>query len=302
MAQLFLIVLAVVIEFILSKYVLSVNVKEYQGFTTRFLSTEDDTISIQGIIFWIFISPVFSIIVYIIILLFNMIPDIHINYDKLWFITIFFWMLIYLLILVLGRVALVNKTFIAMITGSSILLNWYLSSISFTGNIRDILPDANNTVFQLYLVLGTFLIATIKLTYESDKYELRRAKFILKKITLYLARFDSLQILEGEKLCVALAILVLEDFERPNVIRLLEKIYHSPTRNIAQNNSIDDSHSVELLVKNIQEFYNSKEKAETEFERVTLFAFKYNKSKQYECDIWKIFLQIKNLISDKRVL
>ena len=47
------------------------------------------------------------------------------------------------------------------------MLNYYLSVIAFTGNVGDILPNASNTTFQLYLILGMFIVSAIQVTYEN---------------------------------------------------------------------------------------------------------------------------------------
>lgn len=68
MLEFFLIVVVVILEYIMLKNFLSMNLKEYQGFSTRFSSSSSssgDKISTNSIIFWIFISPFFSILGYV---------------------------------------------------------------------------------------------------------------------------------------------------------------------------------------------------------------------------------------------
>ena len=149
MLQFMLIFITVVLEFLALKNFLSINLKEYQGFTTRFFSNSNDTISTNSIIFWIFISPVFSCFTYLVIWLLNdNFSTLVINFDKLWLISLVFWLVEYCFIILLNRQRLVNKIFIFSIAISSLMLNYYLSVIAFTGNIVDILPNASNTTFQ----------------------------------------------------------------------------------------------------------------------------------------------------------
>ena len=295
MFQLLIIVGIVVIEFCVLKNILSVNVKDYQGFSTRFFSPSNNSISTGSVIFWILASPIFSSLAYIFTLFVNSTLECnYIQFDMLWLISVLFWLWFSLLVFVLGRRKLVNWLFVSFIAGSSILFNWYLSSISFTGDVKDILPNANNTTFQLYLILGIFLVSTIQIIYERDDYDLRRTRFILEKLDLYLSKFKVLFELEGEELYLALAILIVEDFERPKFIRYIENIIKSSTRNIAQNDSRNDNHSVSLLVKEIHDLYIIGED-DYPYQRIRNFALKYNNSSRYADDVWKIYDEVSKL-------
>lgn len=302
MFQLLIIVGIVVIEFCVLKNILSVNVKDYQGFSTRFFSPSNNSISTGNVIFWILASPIFSSLAYIFTLFVNSTLECnYIQFDMLWLISVLFWLWFSLLVFVLGRRKLVNWLFVSFIAGSSILFNWYLSSISFTGDVKDILPNANNTTFQLYLILGIFLVSTIQIIYERDDYDLRRTRFILEKLDLYLSKFKVLFELEGEELYLALAILIVEDFERPKFIRYIENIIKSSTRNIAQNDSRNDNHSVSLLVKEIHDLYIIGED-DYPYQRIRNFALKYNNSSRYADDVWKIYDEVSKLDENIKLL
>lgn len=302
MFQLLIIVGIVVIEFCVLKNILSVNVKDYQGFSTRFFSPSNNSISTGSVIFWILASPIFSSLAYIFTLFVNSTLECnYIQFDMLWLISVLFWLWFSLLVFVLGRRKLVNWLFVSFIAGSSILFNWYLSSISFTRDVKDILPNANNTTFQLYLILGIFLVSTIQIIYERDDYDLRRTRFILEKLDLYLSKFKVLFELEGEELYLALAILIVEDFERPKFIRYIENIIKSSTRNIAQNDSRNDNHSVSLLVKEIHDLYIIGED-DYPYQRIRNFALKYNNSSRYADDVWKIYDEVSKLDENIKLL
>ena len=121
MLQFMLIFITVVLEFLALKNFLSINLKEYQGFTTRFFSNSNDTISTNSVIFWIFISPVFSCFTYLVIWFLNdNFGTLTIGFNKLWLISLFFWLGEYLLIILLGRRKLVNKIFIFSIAKLSL--------------------------------------------------------------------------------------------------------------------------------------------------------------------------------------
>ncbi|MDU1739449.1 hypothetical protein [uncultured Streptococcus sp.] len=305
MLEFFLIVVVVILECIMLKSFFSKNLKEYQGFSTRFFSSSSgDKISTNSIIFWIFISPFFSILGYVCSLFLNSaFKTCHVSYNYLWTISLVFWIVIYLIILILGRRKLVNHLFILIIAIASIVLNWYIARIAFTGNVNDISPDSSNTAFQFYLAIGLSLISIVQVIYESENYNLKRTRFIREKIQKYLREYKVIYSLKGniELLYLSLAILVLEDFERPKFIRIIENILRTKTRNIAQNDSIDDIDSVSILVKQLQDLaISSKEKDERK--KLRSIIKKINCSDQYVTNVMELFNTISRLDKDFKIV
>ena len=305
MLEFFLIVVVVILECIMLKSFFSMNLKEYQGFSTRFFSSSSgDKISTNSIIFWIFISPFFSILGYVCSLFLNSaFKTCHVSYNYLWTISLVFWIVIYLIILILGRRKLVNHLFILIIAIASIVLNWYIARIAFTGNVNDISPDSSNTAFQFYLAIGLSLISIVQVIYESENYNLKRTRFIREKIQKYLREYKVIYSLKGniELLYLSLAILVLEDFERPKFIRIIENILRTKTRNIAQNDSIDDIDSVSILVKQLQDLaVSSKEK--DKIKKLRFIIKEINCSDQYITNVMELFNTISRLDRDFKIV
>ncbi|RSI98851.1 hypothetical protein [Streptococcus mitis] len=305
MLEFFLIVVVVILEYIMLKNFFSMNLKEYQGFSTRFFSSSSGgKISTNSIIFWIFISPFFSILGYVCSLFLNSaFKTCHVSYNYLWTISLVFWIVIYLIILILGRRKLVNHLFILIIAIASIVLNWYIARIAFTGNVTDISPDSSNTAFQFYLAIGLSLISIVQVIYESENYNLKRTRFIREKIQKYLREYKVIYSLKGniELLYLSLAILVLEDFERPKFIRIIENILRTKTRNIAQNDSIDDIDSVSILVKQLQDLaVGSKEK--DKIKKLRFIIKEINCSDQYVTNVMELFNTISRLDRDFKIV
>lgn len=305
MLEFFLIVVVVILEYIMLKTFLSMNLKEYQGFSTRFFSSSSgDKISTNSIIFWIFISPFFSILGYVCSLFLNSIfKTCHVSYNYLWTISLVFWIVIYLIILVLGRRKLVNHLFILIIAIASTILNWYIARIAFTGNVNDISPDSSNTAFQFYLTIGLSLISIVQMIYESENYNLKRRRFIREKIQKYLRKYKVIYSLKGnlELLYLSLAILVLEDFERPKFIRIIENIFRTKTRNIAQNDSIDDIDSVTILVNQLQDLA-LRSKEEDERKKLRFIIKEINCSDQYVTNVMELFYTISRLDKEFKIV
>lgn len=305
MLEFFFILVVVILECIMLKSFFSKNLKEYQGFSTRFFSSSSGgKISTNSIIFWIFISPFFSILGYVCSLFLNSVfKTCHVSYNYLWTISLVFWIVIYLIILILGRRKLVNHLFILIIAIASIVLNWYIARIAFTGNVNDISPDSSNTAFQFYLAIGLSLISIVQVIYESENYNLKRTRFIREKIQKYLREYKVIYSLKGniELLYLSLAILVLEDFERPKFIRIIENILRTKTRNIAQNDSIDDIDSVSILVKQLQDLaVSSKEK--DKIKKLRFIIKEINCSDQYVTNVMELFNTISRLDRDFKIV
>ena len=305
MLEFSLIVVVVILEHVMLKNFLSMNLKEYQGFSTRFFSSSSgDKISTNSIIFWKFISPFFSILGYVCSLFLNSVfKTCHVSYNYLWTISLIFWIVIYLIILILGRRKLVNHLFILIIAIASIVLNWYIARIAFTGNVNDISPDSSNTAFQFYLTIGLSLISIVQVIYERENYNLKRTRFIREKIQKYLRKYEVIYSLKGnlKLLYLSLAILVLEDFERPKFIRIMENIFRTKTRNIAQNDSIDDIDSVAILVKQLQDLAVSS-KEEDERKKLRSIIREINCSDQYVSNVMDLLNTISRLDKDFNIV
>ncbi|MCF1283726.1 hypothetical protein [Streptococcus sinensis] len=202
----------------------------------------------------------------------------------------------------LGRRKLVNHLFISIIAIASTVLNWYIARIAFTGDVDDILPDSSNTAFQFYLAIGVSLISIIQVIYERDNYILRRKRFISEKIQSYLRKYKILYSLEGnlELLYLSLAILVLEDFERPKIVRVMENKLKTKTRNIAQNDSIDDVHSVFILVKQLQDLASRSK--EDKRKKLEFIIKEINYSNQYVSNVMELFNIISRIDEDFKIV
>ena len=95
--------------------------------------------------------------------------------------------------------------------------------------------------------------------------------------------------------------MVLEDFERPKFIRIIENILRTKTRNIAQNDSIDDIDSVTILVNQLQDLAV---RSEEEYERINLefIIKKINQSNHYFSNVMELFHTISQLDEDFKIV
>ena len=104
-----------------------------------------------------------------------------------------------------------------------------------------------------------------------------------------------------ELLYLSLAILVLEDFERPKFIRIIENILRTKTRNIAQNDSIDDIDSVNILVNQLQDLA-LRSKEEDERKKLRFIIKEINCSDQYVTNVMELLNTISRLDKDFKIV
>lgn len=271
--------------------------KEYQGFTTRFLDYGDEKISSESIAFWVLLLPVMSIVFYILVVLFF---SNHVEYHLLCLITPFFWVFVIIKTFLLNRLDLVNLPFIGSIAILSSIVSFYISNLLFNGNLSLLLPENNNTIWQVYTVVFTFLFSIIQTIYEQDNYGERKSKYILKKYNLYSKKFSIINNLEYDIKSLLIAILIKEDFERPPIKRVFEKIFHCKTRNIAQNNSQNDWHSIYLLIKAVISEVKRLGDIELEENRGQVI-YMINNSREYVNDVERLYREVKNIIQDSSI-
>ncbi|MBF0775405.1 hypothetical protein BVE84_06830 [Streptococcus azizii] len=287
------IVINIFIIFYLLRKLYSINLTEYQGFTTRFFNNRDSKISINTIIFWILLIPFYSIFMYIFLVF--LLKDI--DFSFIWVISPSFWLMFFIWIILLNRISLVNNLFIFLIGMTSSILNYYLSKTIFSGNLADLEPNASNTSWQLYSLGFLFLVSLIQISYNNEDYLLKRKKYINKKINLYQRKYKLINNLEKDLKCLILAVLIKEDFERPPVIRVFEVIFNTKTRYIAQNDSQNDWHSVYLLIRDILLDTIKAGRKDLDVEMREMI-YKINHSKAFVSDVMMLYHEIKYLINE----
>lgn len=271
--------------FLILRSLFNINLKEYQGFTTRFFNNRDSAISTSSVIFWITIVPSFSMLSYLVA---NFLLNRWILISYIWLLSPIFWLMEFLWVILLNRFMLINKSFILLIGLASTILNFYLSRLIFTGNIKDILPDNSDSAWQLYVFISMFLVSLIQALYNQENYLLKQQKYIANKTELYKKKYKILNNLDNTLQDLIIAILIKEDFERPPIFRVFENLFHCKTRNIAQNDSQNDWHSIYILIRNIVEgLGNDDEKYSVE--NVKSVLKRINTSDDYVEDVYNLY-------------
>lgn len=293
--MIFLIINIPIIFYLLGR-LFSINLKEYQGFTTRFFSDKDTEISINSIIFWTFLIPIYSIFMY----LFRVLIITDNEFSYIWLISPIFWVVLLIWIILLNRINLVNKTFIFLIGFTSSILNYYISNVLFTGNLSDLEPNKSNVSWQLYSIVFLFLASLIQIIYNNDNYLLKRKNYIKSKILLYKTRYKLISNLEDSVKCLILAILIKEDFERPPIIRAVEILFNRKTRHIAQNDAQNDWHSVYLLTRDVVTQVNQSKGVELE-KIMGEILYKINNSQRFKEDVENLYWNVKEIICKNEI-
>ncbi|MBJ8326484.1 hypothetical protein [Streptococcus pacificus] len=294
----------VIIEMFLTKVFYKIKLSMYQGFTTRFFSQTEEKISIHSIIFFIFLTPILNLLGYIFSVRLNYIIGQNIIlYDLLFLQTPLFWLTIFAIVIIFERIKLVNIPFILGILLLSSIINWYISQMYYTGYISALYPDKSDTFFQIYTMVFLFIVSFLKLLYDNDNYDDKRQHYIKEKLIEFDKKFSilsNLNILNSGALYIVLAILIKENFERPRLVRVYEKLKNTKTRNIAQNDSKDDYDSVDKLISFVGKRTNL-QNSDLDSTIIYKIAREYNDSNSYAQDIIFLYRKVKVILENENI-
>lgn len=220
---------------------------------------------------------------------------------KSWFLVPIFWFELIIWFTVLGRIKLVAIQLFLIQSAASIGFAFiFLRRIYILGPNR-ILPDDSDIIFQFWLVIFVYLIlAGLKLSDTKDIVDVRRNEYYKKKAKKFDQKFDSELKKAGTREIrnFVLAILVKENFERPKIIRVLEK-FKGNTTGVAQvEGKRNDRQSVALCVEKVLELkdaYDSEDHADDFNPWYQTVAMGYNYDWQYAEDVVNILYVIERI-------
>lgn len=249
--------------------------------------------------FWILYPFVVAIAIYFPVYYFF---DTELSY-RAWQLVPIFWFLVFLWLILLGRLSLVNVANYLKAISSIALAAIYLQRIFKIGPSR-ILPDDSDVVFQFWILAVTYsFIAINRFSDTEDLRTQRRKKYYEKKCLKFCEKFAAqLKSCNAIEKTLILSILVKENFERPKVIRVFEKIFRSKTTGIAQvQGNYSDKESVvkcaSIVKDSVAEFYSDDQNEGITGSLLTDFvSIRYNGDRQYSEDLWEIYLVISETV------
>ena len=167
--------------------------------------------------------------------------------EGIWTASVWFFIAQAALFAGLARWKLVDKSKFFAFHAVSIALSVYLYDALITKGLDHLLPDETNLRTDMWLLLAVFIYGIFRLIPGSerkfgnrkDAYVTARAEKFRKKFYADLRPFD--RFIQD----AIVAVMIYEDFNRPKVVRLVEKMIGARTQNIMQtSNSRSDSESI----------------------------------------------------------
>ena len=221
--------------------------------------------------------------------------------NKMYIITIFFYIIRWIKIVVCGKHLLVDwksEIFCFLIS----FFIGYIIYFIFITKTNDIFPSIEELKNGIWLAIITFFLHYLfeklynKPYLDTNKHKNRINNYIIDRYENFSSKYDYLIITNNKKLKILVyAIMIYEDFNRPKVLRFFEYIklffYKSATLGIMQVNSkkiINDKQSVEEGFKKIKNCYMSSKHKKHEL-RLKEVIYDYNKSYDYVDEIIEIY-------------
>lgn len=221
------------------------------------------------------------------------------------------------------------RLFVNIVTERRMLLDWYrqalywiciivLSYYSYIKIIvtkKNLLPDFSSLSNELWIIIFVFLYQMLnKLELSNESTEKRKTNYIRLKYIIFASKYGStIKALNNSRLIsLAYAILIYEDFNRPFIIRVLERLSFIVTNRphtlgvmqVKTGKLINDEDSVHLGIGKIMEDYNqlaknvgqdyNKNDSYTEYKLMTDLVSKYNGGAEYN----QAVSELVNLIED----
>lgn len=247
------IILAIIIVFLANSLgkLLIKNITDYQPITSLF--NAENSIGFNAI-YRILIAPISIIMFSIIFYVFKM--DSNIN--NIWAISVWFLIIQLILIVLVGRWRLVNKSKYFVFHIISIALSYYLYSAAISKGLNHLLPDEANLRTEMWLIIAVFFYGIFKNIRENDKsFQNRKDQYITKKAIKFRKKYGFITNKCNPMLRdIILAIMIYENYNRPRIARVFEWAIQSKTRGIMQvNGAKNDESSIVQTIKLIRPYY-----------------------------------------------
>lgn len=206
-----------------------------------------------------------------------------------YFIVIYYYILKIFIKIIFGRLLFISfNDILAYILGSLLAIFVYHGIII---KVDVIIPDFSNLINELWIAILIYLYNIInKLSFFNYRYN-NNNEYILGKYSKFIKKYDKIF---NEKKCsssfkkLLYSIMIVEDYNRPCIVRFIENIINSKTKGIMQVNhkgKLTDKESIKLaidLVENIDKKITLNNTNNTEFEfRIFDIALEYNPDYQY---------------------
>ena len=198
------------------------------GYVHISLSMQDDTAPMFNYLFKV-LAPVIFIVLVSALFSSLKIPSF---YYKIYWVVIEYWAIRFLVLLIKGRISLLNWPVQILYWVSSIGLA--IAIYSLFDKVTYILPSRESLIEQLWLVIILFLYTIFnKLSLRRKGTEERISRYIRNKYLYFHSKYQSLlNDLDDFSQATVYSIMIYEDFNRPRVARCLESILFRKSHSI----------------------------------------------------------------------
>lgn len=156
--------------------------------------------------------------------------------DNLWVVTPLVVLLQFITIIVMNRIDLLNKKLYVAYALISILMSIAITQLIKDESLDNLLPEMKDVFLELFLVILAFIYGIIRQIPERiSDYQARKSRYIMNRYRKLSKRFG--QLLKDESKTVrfiVFAIMIYEDYNRPKIVRIVEKIVGANTKDIMQ--------------------------------------------------------------------
>lgn len=148
------------------------------------------------------------------------------------------------------RWSLVPKSQFLLFHLLSIACAYLIYQSHISKGLEALVPSPEEIVTEIWILVALFLYGVVAhVKPRVPAAEARKRRYVMKRARLFRARFNhELSRYDHRVTSVLLALMIYEDYNRPRLIRLLERLSGARTTGILQfNNKAGDSESIQML-------------------------------------------------------
>ena len=134
-------------------------------------------------------------------------------------------------------------------------MSFFVEKIIIPQGLSSLIPDQKDISLAIILAIITFIYGIIKEIPENqDEFDKRVERYIFHKYKKKKKKYrDDFKKANQQEKQIILSLMIFEDYNRPKIIRIIERIMNRNTYEILQTyNSISDEEGIENSTKNIR--------------------------------------------------
>lgn len=208
---------------------------------------------------------------------------------NIWLVAVYYYLINFGVLILLGRFALINKFLYFFITSASILLAYWVYQSAIKYGASAILPDSSAFRTEWWFIILAYFYSLLNNVSPNYSIEYHRKKrFLLNRYEKLSKKYDSFLTKEFKTndflRLVFYSIMITEDINRPKFFRLVERLMFftkmiktTGIMQVTNKKLLTDEVSIKLAQKIIlSSFSKHKKEAKSDYELAGLIATDYN--------------------------